>query len=387
MGIFSNNRSSLGMYDDSNIIANENYFGEAGAYQIIAENHMNDQIIFESLISNDFLEATLNEAFEIESLHEASTGNLFTKIKEFVKKAWEKIKGLFKNFIAKITILMTRDNKSLVNKYKKTVVSKDLSKMKCKISKEKSGQLKEVSTRIGNVEKDILGIMNLCSNSTTLGDSELNKLRDKVSDSEYMDSLLSKFVSSTTSSDFSKDLHEKVWEDLDEHEGFNGLINDYMNILINSNSTLKEVKDMESNTNKLFKNVLSQIEKMQKEILKGLPKDDKSKIDKSYTLNSDGKDSKDKVSYGGAYAGNTYGNVNKSLNLMQTAISKMQQATTMAVSGVMKETKFRIAQARKVFGKAVTFNPKAVKESALLSEAMGETLVFEMESFMESYEL
>ena len=58
-----------------------------------------------------------------------------------------------------------------------------------------------------------------------------------------------------------------------------------------------------------------------------------------------------------------------------------------STAALMAETKALIKQSRRVFAQAVSFNPKAVKENALLIEAVGEAAEYEVESSLNDYEI
>ena len=102
----------------------------------------NEQQLFEGLVLCDIQESVmrLNGANEYEIM--AYTENVLTdmldKIKEFIMKAWEKIKAIFKGWMAKFDSVMMKSNKEFVNKYKDTVLKKDLTDMEVKWRKPKS---------------------------------------------------------------------------------------------------------------------------------------------------------------------------------------------------------------------------------------------------------
>lgn len=382
MGVYSGNRTCLGSYDESEIVANENYFGEAGAMQIIAESVINDFAMFEAVISNDFQEVALGESYaEIELLHEASIGGMFDKIKELAKKAWEKIKGLFKTFITKITVLMTRDNKSLVKKYQKEIYRKDLSKLKFKWEKPTGVSIGE------NLNSDkLLGLLTLAK-----GTGNADDIEKKVNDSDFIDTVLSDLsnLKNTTQSDFYKEVHEAMYEEEDEVEGMtSAILSQIIETLTNSSKTLKSVKKTESNVNTFFNKLLSSIDKIRNEVTKKLPNEKDAENTSDYKVSTKFGDKEGNFTIGDLESNKKVSNeeYNKKLNAVYNLVNKYQQGATMVCNAEMKETKFGIAQARRLFGKAAAFNPKSVKESYIMEEAFADALDYEFDSFMESYE-
>ena len=383
MGVYSGNRTCLGSYDESEIVANENYFGEAGAMQIIAESVINDFAMFEAVISNDFQEVALGESYtEIELLHEASIGGMFDKIKELAKKAWEKIKGLFKTFITKITVHMTRDNKSLVKKYQKEVYRKDLSKLKFKWEKPTGVSIGE------NLNSDkLLGLLTLAK-----GTGNADDIEKKVNDSDFIDTVLSDLsnLKNTTQSDFYKEVHEAMYEEEDEVEGMtSAILSQIIETLTNSSKALKSVKKTESNVNTFFNKLLSSIDKIRNEVIKKLQNEKDAENTSDYKVSTKFGDQEGNFTIGDLNSSNkkvSNEEYNKKLNAVYNLVNKYQQGATMVCNAEMKETKFGIAQARRLFGKAAAFNPKSVKESYIMEEAFADALDYEFDSFMESYE-
>lgn len=102
---------------------------ECGLQAIIDFNE-NYNMIEKALMGNElvYMEQTGKEY----EYSDVVTEGFLESIKNFLKKVWEKIKALFKNFIMKLDSYMKND-KEFVNKYKKEIYSgKDLSDFKFK---------------------------------------------------------------------------------------------------------------------------------------------------------------------------------------------------------------------------------------------------------------
>lgn len=120
MGIYSANRS--GSMSVSHLTANESY-KSSDLGRIMYESAVNDQILFESIIANDFREirnikeGTLLES-EIRSLNEASVKELFKKLKDKIMAFFRKIKGAIKSTINKISAYLFKDGKAFAKRYR-----------------------------------------------------------------------------------------------------------------------------------------------------------------------------------------------------------------------------------------------------------------------------
>ena len=92
-------------------------FDEA-ALVAVAESEENYNAIIRSI---GITEATYFAQTGREMVYtESVLGSIFTKIKEFLKKVWEKIKALFKRFLMMFD-KFSKDDKSFLKKYEKAV--------------------------------------------------------------------------------------------------------------------------------------------------------------------------------------------------------------------------------------------------------------------------
>lgn len=369
MGVFSGNRSHLGRYSGEEVTANENYIGSVGALQMTLECYQNDQAIFEAVLGMDFQEAAaVNEGVELDVYTEA-VGGFADKIKEFVKKSWEKIKGLFQTFLTKFNSVVMRDNKAFVEKYKRTVITKDLSKMKYKWSQPKENRLAEL--KLSDAEIEVSDAILAAKGG------EQEKINDELSSGDYLDNLLTGLIAENTDSkSFSKDFHSAMFEDEYKEEG---LKSDRLNTIINILTEKKIISDIEKskkNIDKYFSKVLRDIDKA----ISGIEKNFPSKSDETvkYDAGAAGKNQ---------YKKSEAGKEASKLNTIYRVVSTTQTAINMYCSRYIEAKKFEIKQARAVFAKAASFNPKAVKESAILAEAAFEAAEYEVMSSFEDYSM
>lgn len=115
------------------------YECEAGLGLIALECTQFEAEIFGECVRSDMKEyALVQEGADIEPFQEASWESVKTKVVNFVKKVWAKVKAFFNGWYAKIAARLMSDNKAFYNKFKKSLDSKDLSKLKVKYEAPKS---------------------------------------------------------------------------------------------------------------------------------------------------------------------------------------------------------------------------------------------------------
>lgn len=124
MPIYSRNSVGSAIH----IAANENYsYQDFG--RILVESVQNDMIVFNAALRNDFKEnAAIREgtmlASELTSFREFSIKEAWSNLKEKLKKLWEKIKGVFRQVFAKLTVWLVRNGNAFVAMHRKTLASK-----------------------------------------------------------------------------------------------------------------------------------------------------------------------------------------------------------------------------------------------------------------------
>lgn len=389
MGVYSSNRnSSIG---NIQVEAAQGYNGEIGVQLAMIEGYSNDLALFDGAIMNDFCEAKAMHEGAQEVVQEGAIGDFLGKIKEFFVKLWEKLKGIFQGFMARFDSHVMKDNKAFHDKYSKVVYGKDLSKMKAKYSKPKNVS----SLEFADVHGTSANKNELCLSAQALFNGDVEKLQEDFDRDEFICNMLKKCKPSLNISEakeYAKDLHEALFEDEEEVEGFSSIINEVGAILAEKKSPVELVKKANDSLEKAISKMISEIEKSRSEVVKLLP--GKAGETKGIDTKSNFGVSKDNDKYkSDDNAGRIQGNVgagtsqklNKCLNYIHTQATAVQAAAGMFTSASLKETKFAVAQARRIFAAAVAHNPKAVKESALLEEAAQEVAEYEVMSNFECY--
>lgn len=128
MGFFSNINEGATIYSDSDfdsllsnnsVIPSDEYL-ELDEASLIAvaesEENYNSLVKYIGVTEASYFAQTGKEIVYTEG----TLGNIFSKIKEFLKKVWEKIKAVFKRFIM-LFDKYSKDDKSFVKKYEKAV--------------------------------------------------------------------------------------------------------------------------------------------------------------------------------------------------------------------------------------------------------------------------
>ena len=404
MGVYSHNNTSLSNYMDmSEIVADESYVGLAGASRMLLENVQNEQMMFDAVIGNDFTEVSLMSEganAEIYALQEASIGSLVDKIKEFLKKIVEKIKGLFHSFMARINGVIMRDNKQLLKKYKSEVLKKNCKDMKYKWSKRTSVDMSTCAKSVDEIntilDENVNHILEIDRSSFNKDDNAVyTKFKDEIDDGTTLEEMLGQALPTVQKTcepgDFDKEYHECLFDDEEiEDDGLDSGRKAYiMTILDNSSKTMKTAKDFIKNTEKLSAKALKRVDDINKEVIKKIPKEK----DADYTIKAKQLYGNDSTT-GYKYNSNNVGKdtdiamkvpmMNKMLNLMYSYLSVAQTALTKTSAAYMREVQFEIKQARRVFVQAAAYRPKANKEDMdILFDAIEESVDYEVSSDFE----
>lgn len=387
MGLFGRNATSLGGHYD--VVANENYRGVDGALVALTEGYVNDQAIFEAVIGQDFAEAyALSEGCELELVTESALSGAFDKLRAFVKKIWEKVKGLIKSFMTKLNGVIIRDNKKFVEKYKKEVTTKNLSKMKYKWCEPNQNAF----NTLGNATKDYESQTINQLDKVLIKFVNAEKVNDEIDDGTMEENFLGHFTNSNTDKEsFDKDIHEACFDTESEEEGLSGTRVTYlMNTLVGSSKAKEAIDNTQKDSDKFFNNLLKNIDKAQSNVQKniGTGKDsvngtvDSIKVNDKRAYFKDGNASSKYNTEAGAT------NINEQLSLAHRIVSLMQSCYTKGITALMRETKFEIKQARSVFAKAAAY--RATNESMYSDytylDAVAESAGFDVESSFEDYE-
>lgn len=405
MAVYS--QFATGGFDDDAIAANESYVGAIGAYQMMEESSMNQNAIFNHVLGCDFVEAQADHGFvsesTLEAVNEASEGGIFAKVVAFFQKLVEKIKGIINNMIKKIEAMFTKDGKKLVNKFKKDVQQKmnngeftdsfkyKWNKFNESMTPDKTATLNndffEVEGKVGKATANINTVLRAAktyfeqqdkaksdANSTdqdqlqkAYADAERNEehnLNQMTSDalSDYKDAALSAWLGTSTSvSDFAKDVDETFFPDGEEQEEglSNARLSSIISFLENDSKTVSALEKSKSLTEKKIKN-------------------DWIKPAQEINKKMNNLSSKKSFRLSGAYARSISSNV-------ITMGNALTACSTMIYSAWGAAFKKNYAQCRAVFIKAATYKKKSAKNEAALLEAVVDVSNYEVDQMMPEF--
>lgn len=412
MGVYSLNRTNLSYYDESEIVADESYNGVAGCYQAMIDMEANSHAIFEETIQRDFLEASYihegRDEDDIYALQEASVAGIFDRIKAFIKKVWEKIKGIFKNFIAKLHTTIGRDNKALLKKYQKEILKKDKSKIKYKWCKP-TGKLESVvqdaveGKKLKPIAQNVLKVVSDANKST-----EFKKIKDAMDDGEYHNNVLKSVIPELDEyKNMEKDIHELCFDSAESEEGVSSARLSAVFKDMEGDKTVTNIEKAQKETNKYFANIMSDLDKASSAAAKlklaGDFSDDYTVAGKgkgtkgNKTIDYDTTDIDIKYAHGddnGHGVSGLSGYSRKKLmnsyvenaGIAQQAIQQIEAVHNRLVACFLREHKFQISQSKKLFSKLASYNPKAKNEAAeLYYDAVAEAAEFELNMEFEAY--
>ena len=214
------------------------YECEAGLGVIALECTQFEAEIFADCVRSDMKESALvQEGADVEAFQEGAWETVKTKVVNFVKKVWAKVKAFFNGWYAKIAARLMSDNKAFYNKFKKSLDSKDLSKLEVKYEAPKTLDVKTPEF------------------STLLTD---NKFKD--SDASDVIEACYEGITASSHSEAKKEIMEKSFEDEDEVK-YTSIASSIENEL----SSSKAVKDAQKEYNKAEKKLAKTISDLNKD--------------------------------------------------------------------------------------------------------------------------
>ena len=285
MGFFSNlNEGAIyggsdydSLINDSRVTPSNEYleFDEASLVAVAeSEENYNSLVKYIGVTEASYFAQTGREMVYTEGVF----GSIFTKIKEFLKKVWEKIKALFKRFVM-LFDKYSKDDKSFLKKYEKAVrrASGEEIEFKGYPFSEATLQKFDIQNNTFSVAgKTITDWFGACSSGVKDGISKadldaIDKFREDSEDT--FDDLRGKLLNkkeSISSGDFSKELFEATHgssskESLDNKDKS---AENVLSIISGTKAANKEAKKNYETTDKLInKGWIKAIEQVEKNAL------------------------------------------------------------------------------------------------------------------------
>lgn len=269
MGIYSANRT--GRLDVSQIKANESYtatdFG-----RIMYESAVNDKIVFESILANDFneikamREGTLLES-EVKALNEKSAKEFFKMIKTRVMEFFGKIKGAIKNAINWVSAHILKNGKALVKEFneknsKHTYAGQKFS-VKTKIRTDFDPMPKFEAKSVTDI-KDYINKekVNKDVDKSALVSWELYKLLQSAGCKNLGTTGLSP-------AEYKAKVFEASFEDKTLNSSDSSIINKMLDVVGNVTTSVKELKKKEKTVQKVIQQVSAEIKAAEQDMDRG----------------------------------------------------------------------------------------------------------------------
>ena len=265
------------LINDSRVTPSDEYleFDEASLVAVAeSEENYNSLVKYIGVTEASYFAQTGREMVYTESVF----GSIFTKIKEFLKKVWEKIKALFKRFIM-LFDKYSKDDKSFIKKYEKAVrrASGEEIEFKGYPFSEASLQKFDIQNNTFSVAgKTITDWFAACSRGVKNGLEKadldaIDKFREDPEDTfDTLRGILLNKNESISSGDFSKELFEATHgssskESLDDKDKS---AENALSIISGTKAANKEAKKNYETTDKLInKGWIKAIEQVEKNAL------------------------------------------------------------------------------------------------------------------------
>ena len=353
--MFITENTMAGLSSNYTVEAAEGYPGGIGCQIAALEAVQTDFSFLTAFVQSDAREIGMvregagNE--EMYSMLEGAISDAWDKLKEWVKKIWEKIKGIFKSFIARLEDFMGKNGYAYYEKYRKILFDgTPIKDLKAKYSKVNDTALSDLLTglKMSKVLPDALRSYNTV---------EVNDDKDQ---SEIVDEYLGKMLGeSTDRKSFKKDFHDKCFESEVNEDLETGSIPTYVKYISDKKSIIEKFEKQRDLIDKGLKKISSDIDKMASKAI-----DDKVKNKANSSLEGN-------VENRNAYVG--FGDDNKAKSVYKWAnqtmiargqrrVSAVQSALTAYNSASMEAGKFAIAQSRRIAAVIVAYKMRHKNE-------------------------
>ena len=150
--MFITENTMAGLNGNYTVEAAEGYSGGIGCQFAALEAAQTDFSFLTAFVQSDAREiGMVREGAgeeEVHSMLEGAISDAWAKLKEWIKKIWEKIKGIFKAFIARLEDFMGKNGYAYFEKYKKVLYDgKSVKDLKAKYSKVKDTELNKADSK------------------------------------------------------------------------------------------------------------------------------------------------------------------------------------------------------------------------------------------------
>ena len=354
--MFITENTMAGLSSNYTVEAAEGYSGGIGCQIAALEAAQTDFSFLTAFVQSDAREiGMVCEGAGVEEMHamlEGAISDAWNKLKEWVKKIWEKIKGIFKAFIARLEDFMGKNGYAYFEKYRKVLYDgTPIKDLKAKYSKVDDKELEKllIGRELENVLPDAF-------------DDKAVVVNDDKDQSELVDEYLEKMLGeSTDKKSFKKDFHDKCFDTESTEDIESGKIQEYVKYISDKKSIIEKFEKQRDLIDKSFKKISNSIDKMASKAL-----DDKVKnnadsdiegavINKKDYYTGFGKDNTPTKKYSVA--------TQSRLARAQRRVSAVQSALSSYNSASMEAGKFAISQSRRLAAVIVSYKMRNKNEA------------------------
>ena len=379
--MFITENTMAGLSSNYTVEAAEGYSGGIGCQIAALEAAQTDFSFLTAFVESDAREiGMVREGAGVEEMHamlEGAISDAWNKLKEWVKKIWEKIKGIFKAFIARLEDFMSKNGYAYFEKYRKVLYDgTPIKDLKAKYSKVDDKELEKllIGRELENVLPDAF-------------DDKTVVVNDDKDQSELVDEYLEKMLNeSTDKKSFKKDFHDKCFDTESTEDLESGKIQEYVKYISDKKSIIEKFEKQRDNIDKGLKKISSSIDKMASKALDDKVKNKSNTSDEGVYSTTDyvgfGKDNKPDKAYKNASQSR--------IARAQRRASAVQSALTSYNSAAMEAGKFAIAQSRRLAAVIVAYKMRhknegfsGVEMSDELYTIIGEAAEYEAFSAMD----
>ena len=352
--MFITENTMAGLSSNYTVEAAEGYSGGIGCQIAALEAAQTDFSFLTAFVQSDAREiGMVREGAGVEEMHamlEGAISDAWNKLKEWVKKIWEKIKGIFKAFIARLEDFMGKNGYAYFEKYRKVLYDgTPIKDLKAKYSKVDDKELEKllIGRELENVLPDAF-------------DDKAVVVNDDKDQSELVDEYLEKMLGeSTDKKSFKKDFHDKCFDTESTEDLESGKIQEYVKYISDKKSIIEKFEKQRDNIDKGLKKISSSIDKMASKALDDKVKNKSNTSDEGVYSTTDyvgfGKDNKPDKAYKNASQSR--------IARAQRRASAVQSALTSYNSAAMEAGKFAIAQSRRLAAVIVSYKMRHKNEA------------------------
>ena len=367
--MFITENTMSGLSNNYTVEAAEGYSGGIGCQFAALEAAQTDFSFLTAFVQSDAREIGMVREgagdIEIHAMLEGTISDAWNKLKQWLKKLWEKIKGIFKAFIARLEDFMGKNGYAYFEKYKKVLYD--------------GTPIKDLKAKYSKVnDTNLNSLLTATSMGSFFADAGLNSVTGKIDDdtdqSDIVDEFLTKLLNETTDKkSFKKDFHDKCFESESTEDLESGKISEYVKYISDKKSIIdkfeKQRDAIDKGLNKISKDFDKMADKATKEVVNGAGADEKKVEAKGkhtgFDVNKTGKDTQAIINTGKDASGNPVDTKTSQndINKVRRGISALQSALAIYNSSAMEAGKFAIAQSRRLAGIIVAYKMRHKNEA------------------------